>query len=89
LIRNKEDVSLHYAENASPPYSFGSSSQLTRMVLIRFANEIATHYQFAKSATVRENESIGSMSDRVYIFDTRLRDGEQSPGFRDKLQHFF
>jgi hypothetical protein len=72
-------------------FTFEWSSQLTRMVFINFANDIVMYYKFAKSTTVRENESIGdnSMSDRVYIFDTTLRDGEQSPGFRDKLHHFF
>ena len=29
------------------------------------------------------------MNNRVYIFDTTLGDGQQSPGFRDKLHHFF
>jgi 2-isopropylmalate synthase len=39
------------------------------------------YYKFAKSVRSRHNGSIGeSMSDRVYIFDTTLRDGEQSPG---------
>src|SRR5258707_15154806 len=36
-------------------FTFESSSQLTRMVLIRFANETVTYYQFAKSSNVREN----------------------------------
>ena len=67
------------------------AAKLTRMALINIANDTIMYYKFAKSTTVRENESIGdnSMSDRVYIFDTTLRDGEQSPGFRDKLHHFF
>ncbi len=29
------------------------------------------------------------MSDSRIYFDTMLRDGQQSPGFRDKLHHFF
>jgi hypothetical protein len=66
-------------------FTFEWSSQLTRMVSINFANDTITHYKFVKSTTVRENESIGHnwVSDRVYIFDTTLRDGEQSPGFKE------
>jgi hypothetical protein len=61
------------------------------MVFISVANDLVMYYRFAKSTAVRENESIGdnSMSDRVDIFDTTLRDGEQSPAIRDKLHHFF
>jgi hypothetical protein len=36
-------------------FTFESSSQLTRMVPIRFANDTVTYYQFAKSSNVREN----------------------------------
>src|SRR6478609_392913 len=47
-----------------------------------FANAALPNYKFAKSNRTPHNGSIGTnlMSDRVYIFDTTLRDGEQSPG---------
>src|SRR6202000_2061418 len=41
------------------------------------ANTSPQHYKFAKSKLQADTED---MADRVYIFDTTLRDGEQSPG---------
>src|SRR5271165_2507941 len=47
------------------------------MILTYFKSD---HYKFAKSLPGSHNETEDSMSNRVYIFDTTLRDGEQSPG---------
>src|SRR5208282_249769 len=40
------------------------------------------HYKFVKSWAGSDNGEVlgGLMANRVYIFDTTLRDGEQSPG---------
>ena len=71
-------------------FTFESSSQLTRMVLIRCANGTVTYYKFAKSSNVRENGVYRrQLDERLRIFDTTLGDGEQSPAIRDKLHHFF
>src|ERR1041384_5718607 len=40
-------------------------------------NIYCEYYKFAKSRNARNN---AEMTDRVCIFDTTLRDGEQSPG---------
>ena len=46
-------------------FTFDSNSQLTQLIIIRFANETVTYYQFAKSYNVREKETIGENAVKV------------------------
>src|SRR5208282_534763 len=69
--------SLATVKNTFSGYS--SISEVYRIIIIY---STTAHYKFAKSARAAHNETRleEPMPNRVYLFDTTLRDGEQSPG---------